>query len=93
MATRARWWTARVPWQVAMACPVAAHTARSQERTFEGVAREVLPWRQPVASVMGLLEEREAAARVRVEELQAEVEAESDRILAELGAAEAVRMA
>lgn len=42
---------------------------------------------------MGLLEEREAAARVRVEELQAEVEAESDRILAELGAAEAVRMA
>lgn len=35
---------------------------------------------------MGLLEEREAAARVRVEELRAEV----DRVLAELGAAEAV---
>jgi hypothetical protein len=39
-----------------------------------------------VASVMGLLEEREAAARVRVEELQAE----ADRILSELAAAEAV---
>jgi hypothetical protein len=39
-----------------------------------------------VASVLGLLEEREAAARVRVEELQAE----ADRILAELGAAEVV---
>lgn len=39
-----------------------------------------------MASVMGLLEEREAAARVRVEELQAE----ADRVLAELGAAEAV---
>lgn len=34
---------------------------------------------------MGLLEERETAARVRVEELQAEV----DRVLGELGAAEA----
>ncbi|MGW7410625.1 hypothetical protein ACWGI9_44380 [Streptomyces sp. NPDC054833] len=39
-----------------------------------------------MASVMGLLEEREAVARVRVEELQAE----ADRILAELAAAEAV---
>ncbi|WP_409467248.1 hypothetical protein [Streptomyces sp. HC307] len=39
-----------------------------------------------MASVMGLLEEREAAARVRVEELQAE----ADRILSELAAAEAV---
>ncbi|MFF3879139.1 hypothetical protein [Streptomyces sp. NPDC001978] len=39
-----------------------------------------------MASVMGLLEEREAAARVRVEELQAE----ADRILSELSAAEAV---
>ncbi|WP_329576634.1 MULTISPECIES: hypothetical protein [unclassified Streptomyces] len=39
-----------------------------------------------MASVMGLMEEREAAARVRVEGLQAEAE----RILAELGAAEAV---
>ncbi|MGA5135410.1 hypothetical protein ACPCTO_37215 [Streptomyces olivoreticuli] len=39
-----------------------------------------------MASVMGLLEEREAAARVRVEELRAE----ADRILAELGAAEVV---
>ncbi|MFE4960678.1 hypothetical protein ACFRCW_43840 [Streptomyces sp. NPDC056653] len=39
-----------------------------------------------MASVMGLLEERETAARVRVEELQAEV----DRCLAELGVAEAV---
>ncbi|MBT2524115.1 hypothetical protein J7E91_01385 [Streptomyces sp. ISL-99] len=39
-----------------------------------------------MASVMGLLEERETAARVRVEELQAE----ADRILAELGVAEAV---
>ncbi|MFI6055793.1 hypothetical protein ACIBCO_37665 [Streptomyces violascens] len=39
-----------------------------------------------MASVMGLLEERETAARVRVEELQAE----ADRILAELGAAEVV---
>jgi hypothetical protein len=35
---------------------------------------------------MGLLEERETAARVRVEELQAE----ADRVLAELGEAEAV---
>jgi hypothetical protein len=42
--------------------------------------------RWPVASVMGLLEEREAAVRVRVEELQAE----ADRILSELAAAEAV---
>ncbi|MFJ5035716.1 hypothetical protein ACIQB5_48785 [Streptomyces sp. NPDC088560] len=40
----------------------------------------------PVASVLGLLEEREAAARVRVEGLQVE----ADRILAGLGAAEAV---
>lgn len=39
-----------------------------------------------MASVMGLLEERETAARVAVEELQAE----ADRILAELGVAEAV---
>ncbi|MFF0795173.1 hypothetical protein [Streptomyces spiralis] len=39
-----------------------------------------------MASVMGLLEEREAAARVRVEELQGE----ADRILSELAAAEAV---
>ncbi|MBT2391872.1 hypothetical protein J7E87_21165 [Streptomyces sp. ISL-1] len=39
-----------------------------------------------MASVMGLLEEREAAARVRVEELQAE----ADRVLAELGVAEAL---
>jgi hypothetical protein len=39
-----------------------------------------------VASVMGLLEERERAARVRVEEFQAE----ADRILAELGEAEKV---
>ncbi len=39
-----------------------------------------------MASVMGLLEEREAAARVRVESLQAEAE----RILTELGAVEAV---
>jgi hypothetical protein len=39
-----------------------------------------------VASVMGLLEERETAARAAVEELQAEAE----RILAELGVAEAV---
>lgn len=39
-----------------------------------------------MASVMGLLEERETAARVRVEELQAEV----DRVLAELGEAESV---
>ncbi|MFI1393155.1 hypothetical protein [Streptomyces griseoaurantiacus] len=39
-----------------------------------------------MASVMGLLEEREAAARVRVEELQAE----ADRIMSELAAAEAV---
>lgn len=39
-----------------------------------------------MASVMGLLEERETAARVAVEELQAE----ADRILAELGSAEAV---
>ncbi|MFE2520976.1 hypothetical protein [Streptomyces mirabilis] len=39
-----------------------------------------------MASVMGLLEEREAAARVRVEELQAE----ADRILSELASAEAV---
>jgi len=39
-----------------------------------------------VASVMGLLEERETAARVAVEELRAE----ADRILAELGSAEAV---
>lgn len=39
-----------------------------------------------MTSVMGLLEEREAAARVRVEALQAE----ADRILAELGVAEAV---
>ncbi|MFI6037949.1 hypothetical protein ACIBBD_28020 [Streptomyces sp. NPDC051315] len=42
--------------------------------------------RWPVASVMGSLEEREAAARVRMEELQAE----ADRILSELAAAEAV---
>ncbi|WP_216825569.1 hypothetical protein [Streptomyces sp. P3] len=39
-----------------------------------------------MASVMGLLEEREAVARVRVEELQVE----ADRILSELAAAEAV---
>lgn len=39
-----------------------------------------------MASVMGLLEEREAAARVRVEELQAE----ADRILSELAVAEVV---
>ncbi|MFI6056552.1 hypothetical protein ACIBCO_41705 [Streptomyces violascens] len=39
-----------------------------------------------MTSVMGLLEEREAAARVRVEGLQAEAE----RVLAELGDAEAV---
>lgn len=39
-----------------------------------------------MASVMGLLEVREAAARVRVEELQAE----ADRVLAELAAAEGV---
>ncbi|GAA3815004.1 hypothetical protein ACFQ0G_00425 [Streptomyces chiangmaiensis] len=39
-----------------------------------------------MASVMGLLEERETAARVRVEELQAE----ADRVLSELAAAEAV---
>lgn len=39
-----------------------------------------------MASVMGLLEERETAARAAVEELQAE----ADRILAELGVAEAV---
>ncbi|WP_372407410.1 hypothetical protein [Streptomyces luteireticuli] len=39
-----------------------------------------------MALVMGLLEEREAAARVRVEDLQAE----EDRILAELGAVEVV---
>ncbi|MER8062596.1 MULTISPECIES: hypothetical protein [unclassified Streptomyces] len=39
-----------------------------------------------MASVMGLLEEREAVARVRVEELQAE----ADRILSELAAAELV---
>jgi len=39
-----------------------------------------------VASVMGLLEERETAARVRVAELRAE----ADRVLAELGEAEAV---
>ncbi|WP_242434323.1 hypothetical protein [Streptomyces sp. CB01580] len=39
-----------------------------------------------MASVMGLLEEREAAARARVEELQAE----ADRIQSELAAAEAV---
>jgi hypothetical protein len=39
-----------------------------------------------VASVRGLLEERERAARVAVEELQAE----ADRILAELGEAEMV---
>ncbi|MFK0297518.1 hypothetical protein ACIQU6_44705 [Streptomyces sp. NPDC090442] len=39
-----------------------------------------------MASVMGLLEERETAARVRVEELRAE----ADRILGELGAAEVV---
>ena len=39
-----------------------------------------------MASVMGLLEVREAAARVRVEELRAEV----DRVLAELVDAEAV---
>lgn len=39
-----------------------------------------------MASVMGLLEERETAARVRVEELQAEAE----RVLAELGEAESV---
>ncbi|MFF6806048.1 hypothetical protein ACFY88_28705, partial [Streptomyces sp. NPDC012616] len=37
-----------------------------------------------MASVMGLLEERETAARVRVEELRAE----ADRVLAELGEAE-----
>ncbi|MGX1681582.1 hypothetical protein ACWIFK_26035, partial [Streptomyces althioticus] len=37
-----------------------------------------------MTSVMGLLEEREAVARVRVEELQAE----ADRILSELAAAE-----
>ncbi|MFD7713146.1 hypothetical protein [Streptomyces sp. NPDC059786] len=37
-----------------------------------------------MASVMGLLEEREAAARARVEELQAEAE----RVMAELGEAE-----
>ncbi len=42
--------------------------------------------RRPVASVRGLLEKREATARVRVEELQAE----ADRILSELAAAEAV---
>ncbi|MGA5135418.1 hypothetical protein ACPCTO_37265 [Streptomyces olivoreticuli] len=39
-----------------------------------------------MASVMGLLEERESAARVRVENLQAE----ADRILAELAEAEVV---
>ncbi|MFE7842953.1 hypothetical protein ACFU53_44885 [Streptomyces sp. NPDC057474] len=39
-----------------------------------------------MASVMGLLEEREAAARAAVEELRAE----ADGILAELGVAEAV---
>ncbi|MET7458526.1 hypothetical protein ABZT03_43325 [Streptomyces sp. NPDC005574] len=39
-----------------------------------------------MASVMGLLEEREIAARAAVEELQAE----AVRVLAELGAAEAV---
>ncbi|MER5667355.1 hypothetical protein [Streptomyces mirabilis] len=39
-----------------------------------------------MASVMRLLEERETAARARVEELQAE----ADRVLGELGAAEAV---
>ncbi|MFE9453395.1 hypothetical protein [Streptomyces sp. NPDC006739] len=38
-----------------------------------------------MASVMGLLEEREAVVRVRVEELQVE----TDRILVELAAAEA----
>jgi len=40
----------------------------------------------PVVSVMGMLEEREAAARVRVEELQVDV----DRVLAALATAEAV---
>jgi hypothetical protein len=39
-----------------------------------------------VASVMGLLEEREAVALVRVEELQAE----ADRILSELAAAQGI---
>lgn len=39
-----------------------------------------------MVSVMGLLEEREAAARVRVEALQAE----ADRIVEELGEAQAV---
>lgn len=39
-----------------------------------------------MTSVMGLLEEREATARVRAEELRAEAE----RVLAELGQAEAV---
>ncbi|MET9817536.1 hypothetical protein [Streptomyces sp. NPDC006355] len=39
-----------------------------------------------MASVMGLLEEREAVARIRVEELRAEAE----RVLAELGEAETV---
>jgi hypothetical protein len=43
-------------------------------------------WRWPVASVMGLLEERETEARVRVEELRVE----ADRIVAELGEAETV---
>jgi hypothetical protein len=45
-----------------------------------------MTWRRSVASVMGLLEERETAARVRVEALQAE----ADRILEELGEAQAV---
>jgi hypothetical protein len=43
-----------------------------------------MTWRRSVASVMGLLEEREAVARVRVEALQVE----ADRILEELGEAE-----
>ncbi|MFJ8745317.1 hypothetical protein ACIRL2_38830, partial [Embleya sp. NPDC127516] len=43
-------------------------------------------WGLPVPSVMGLLEERETAARVRVEELRAE----ADRVLAALREAEAV---
>jgi hypothetical protein len=43
-----------------------------------------MAWRRSVASVRGLLEEREAAARVAVEELRVE----ADRVLAALGEAE-----
>lgn len=58
--------------------------ASLREGSGDQIVLAVRRW--PVTSVMGLLEERETAARVRAEGLQAE----ADRILAELAEAEAV---